>query len=63
MKFSKKMTAALLESGQYKTSDYLYMLGSNMYGQEVVQRVQIDSEGHRVGNVYSVGLFEGRNEK
>lgn len=44
MKASKKMAKALLTSGQYRTKKYLYTLGYNMYGQEIVQRTQIDSE-------------------
>ena len=57
MKASKQMAKALLTSGQYRTKKYLYTLGYNMYGQEIVQRTQIDSEGHRIGNAYSAGLF------
>lgn len=36
---------------------YLYSLGVNMYGQEIVQRVELDSEGHRVGLLRSVALW------
>ena len=53
MKASKKMAKALLTSGQYRTKKYLYTLGYNMYGQEIVQRTRIDSEG----NAYSAGFF------
>lgn len=57
MKASKQMAKAMLTSGQYRTKRYLYTLGYNMYGQEIVQRTQIDSEGHRIGNAYSAGFF------
>ena len=53
----KKMAKALLTSGQHRTKKYLYTLGYNIYGQEIVQRTQIDSEGHRIGNTYSAGFF------
>lgn len=49
MTISKRMAAALMAGGQYRTKKYLYSLGVNMYGQEIVQRVELDSEGHRVG--------------
>lgn len=47
MTISKRMAAALMAGDQYRTKKYLYSLGVNMYGQEIVQRVEIDSEGHR----------------
>ena len=58
MKTSKAMTEALLTSGQYITKRYLYQLGVNMYGQQVVTRTPLDEEGRRAGNTYSIGLFE-----
>ena len=54
---SKKMAEALLTTGQYRTKKYLYELGPNMYGQETVRRTAIDSNGRRIGHVYSAGLF------
>ncbi len=45
MTISKRMAAALMAGGQYCTKKYLYSLGVNMYGQEIVQRIEIDSEG------------------
>ena len=53
MKVSKKMAEALLTTGQYRTKKYLYELGPNMYGQETVRRTAIDSNGRRIGHVYS----------
>lgn len=57
MTISKRMAAALMEGGQYRTKKYLYSLGVNMYGQEIVQRVEIDGEGNRVGLIRSVALW------
>lgn len=57
MTISKRMAAALMEGGQYRTKKYLYSLGVNMHGQEIVQRVEIDGEGHRVGLIRSVALW------
>lgn len=57
MKVSKKMAEALLTTGQYRTKKYLYELGPNMYGQETVRRTAIDSNGRRIGHVYSAGLL------
>lgn len=57
MTISKRMAAALMAGDQYCTKKYLYSLGANMYGQEIVQRVEIDSEGHRVGPLRSVALW------
>ena len=57
MTISKRMAAALMAGDQYRTKKYLYTLGYNMYGQEIVQRTQIDSEGHRISNAYSAGFF------
>ena len=59
MTISKRMAAALIAGDQYRTKKYLYSLGVNMYGQEIVQRVEIDSEGHRVGLLRSVPLLSG----
>lgn len=39
MTISKRMAAALMAGGQYRTKKYLYSLGVNMYGQEIVQRM------------------------
>lgn len=58
MKFSDRMAAALITSGQYRTKKYLYSMGVNMYGQEIVQRVEIDSEGRRVGLFRSIALWD-----
>lgn len=46
-----------MAGGQYRTKKYLYSLGVNMYGQEIVQRVEIDSEGRWVGLFRSVALW------
>lgn len=56
MTISKRMAAALMAGGQYRTKKYLYSLGVNMYGQGV-QQVEIDSDGHRVGLLRSVALW------
>ena len=42
MTISKRMAAALMAGDQYRTKKYLYSLGVNMYGQEIVQRIEID---------------------
>ena len=57
MKMSKAMAETLLRDGKYQTRKYLYQLGVNMYGQQVVTRTPLDEDGHRAGNTYSMGLF------
>lgn len=50
MKFSKKMVTRLNLVGFYFTKKYLYRLGWNRYGQEIVERERLGTrEWHSVG--------------